>query len=145
MSTGITGSLTDANYAVLDQIKNDALNNQKIKNQTLGKDAFLNLMMTQLAHQDPLTPMDNQEMIAQMAQFSSVEQMGMINDGMSRTVEQNDQILSALLLMASNDNSASTVDKIDSLIEKQDRTNELNTEILNELIKLNKALESYNG
>jgi flagellar basal-body rod modification protein FlgD len=145
MSIGIMGGLTDANYAQLDKISKDAVNNQKLKNQTLGKDAFLNLMMTQLAHQDPLTPMDNQEMIAQMAQFSSVEQMGMINDGMSKTVEQNDQILATLLLMAQNDGSTDTATKIDDLIEKTDRSNELNTNILNELIKMNKALEAYEG
>lgn len=141
--SGIVGSLTDANYAALDKITNDVTNAAKIKNQTLGKDAFLNLMMTQLAHQDPLTPMDNQEMIAQMAQFSSVEQMGLINQNISTTVNQNDDILSALLLMASNMGSNDSSDKIDELIEKTDRSNELNTNILNELIKLNKALSAY--
>ncbi|MBN2796984.1 MAG: hypothetical protein JXR88_16355 [Clostridia bacterium] len=141
--SGIVGSLTDANYAALDKITSDATNIAKIKNQTLGKDAFLNLMMTQLAHQDPLTPMDNQEMIAQMAQFSSVEQMGLINENISTTVTQNDDILSALLVMASNMGSVDTSDKIDELIEKTDRSNELNTDILNELIKLNKALNAY--
>lgn len=141
--SGIVGSLTDANYKALDAISNDATNQAKLKNQSLGQDAFLNLMMTQLAHQDPLSPMDNQEMIAQMAQFSSVEQMGLINENMEKTVTQNDDILSALLLMAQNDGSVETAEKIDDLIEKQDRGNELNTEILNELIKLNKALSAY--
>lgn len=141
--SGIVGSLTDANYKALDAISNDATNQAKLKNQSLGQDAFLNLMMTQLAHQDPLSPMDNQEMIAQMAQFSSVEQMGLINENMEKTVTQNDDMLSALLLMAQNDGSVETAEKIDDLIEKQDRGNELNTEILNELIKLNKALSAY--
>jgi len=145
MSLGIGVSLTDANLEALNKISNDAVNKQKLEGQALGKDAFLELMMTQLAHQDPLSPLDNQEMIAQMAQFSSVEQMGMMNENMQKSVDQNDQILETLLVMAGQNTSNSTVDKMDDLITKTDLSNELNTNILNELIKLNKAMEAYEG
>jgi len=47
---------------------------RQIKN-NLGIDDFLNLLITQLTHQDPLDPIDDTEFIAQMAQFSTLEQI----------------------------------------------------------------------
>lgn len=54
----------------------------EVKNEELGKDAFLQLLVTQLRYQDPLSPMDNGEFIAQMAQFSALEQMQNMNINM---------------------------------------------------------------
>ncbi|HEY0872533.1 MAG TPA: flagellar hook capping FlgD N-terminal domain-containing protein [Vicinamibacterales bacterium] len=45
------------------------------KTDKLGRDAFLQLLTTQLAHQDPLEPQADGEFIAQLAQFSSLEQL----------------------------------------------------------------------
>ena len=44
----------------------------------LGQDAFLNLLVTQMQHQDPTAPQDSGEFIVQLAQFSSLEQLQQI-------------------------------------------------------------------
>lgn len=49
----------------------------------LGKDAFLQLLVTQMKYQDPLSPMDNSEYIAQLATFSQLEEM----QNMSNTLQ----------------------------------------------------------
>jgi flagellar basal-body rod modification protein FlgD len=51
---------------------------EKIKNK-MDKDDYLNLMVTQMRYQDPLKPMENQEMATQLAQFNSVEQLMGVN------------------------------------------------------------------
>jgi flagellar basal-body rod modification protein FlgD len=65
--------------------------------QELGKDQFMRLMLTQLQNQDPTAPADNQQMIAQMAQFSTLELM-----------QRTDRTMSALLMAqaASNQQQA---------------------------------------
>jgi flagellar basal-body rod modification protein FlgD len=50
--------------------------------QMLGKDAFLQLLVTELSNQDPLNPMQDREFIAQLAQLSTLEQMTSLNSGM---------------------------------------------------------------
>ena len=45
----------------------------------LGKDQFLQLLVAQLKHQDPLSPLESQEFAAQLAQFSNVELLGNID------------------------------------------------------------------
>lgn len=64
---------------------------QAKKNDVLGKDAFLKLLVTQLQHQDPLNPLDDKEFIAQLAQFSSLEQMNNIADGIKALTEKTAQ------------------------------------------------------
>ncbi len=46
----------------------------------LGQDAFLRLLVTQLQHQDPTKPQDTNQMLSQLAQFSSLEQLVEISD-----------------------------------------------------------------
>ncbi len=79
MESGTVNGLTE-----IDRIINKTLSNQnKRKTGELGKDEFLNLLVTQLKYQDPLEPMDDKEFISQMAQFSSLEQMQNVNRSIS--------------------------------------------------------------
>ena len=61
-------------------LSNLNINNQpkETKSNELGQTAFLELMITQLNNQDPLSPQDNTEFVAQLAQFSSLEQLTQI-------------------------------------------------------------------
>ena len=58
---------------------------------TLGKDDFLKLLMTQLQNQDPSKPMEDTDFIAQMAQFSSLEQMTNMTSTFEKFVNQQQQ------------------------------------------------------
>jgi flagellar basal-body rod modification protein FlgD len=64
----------------------------------VDKEAFLQLLVTQLKYQDPLSPISNEEFLAQLAQFSSLEQLQSINTGTQ----------TGLLLQQSVTNSLST-------------------------------------
>jgi flagellar basal-body rod modification protein FlgD len=48
---------------------------KKVDNGSLGKDQFLKLFVAQLQHQDPMNPMNDSEFMAQMASFSTLEQV----------------------------------------------------------------------
>lgn len=55
---------------------------QSSTNKPLDRDAFLNLLVTQLRNQDPMNPMDDKEFITQLAQFSALEQTQEMNQKM---------------------------------------------------------------
>ena len=59
-------------------------------NDALDKDAFLQLLVTQMQYQDPLDPQDNSEYVAQLAQFSALEQM----TNVYKSVEEVSQLVS---------------------------------------------------
>ena len=57
-----------------------------VPGKTLTKEDFLQLLVTQLTHQDPLNPLDQNQFLAQTAQFSQLEQLININESLSALV-----------------------------------------------------------
>lgn len=92
-------------------------------NNDLDKMAFLRLLTTQLANQDPLNPMEDREFIAQLAQFSALEQMQNLN----KTVENlGIEILTSMEMLNTNQLQA-------------------NVQLIKEVMNIRKAMESYLG
>jgi len=91
-------SSVNAASTVLDQYK---LKDSAPKSNELGKNEFLNLLVAQLNNQDPLSPQDNGEFIAQLAQFSQVEGIGQLNTSMESMLSgyQSSQALQASSLV----------------------------------------------
>lgn len=55
-------------------------NESQVKQATVGQDDLFKILLTQLTYQDPLKPLDNQEFIAQLAQFTNLQLNHEIND-----------------------------------------------------------------
>ena len=92
---GITGfsSMQDSREMMRTKMQVETLNKTITKSgqamkQQLDKDDFLKLLVTELQHQDPTNPMQDREFIAQMAQFSSMEQMMNMNKSMESIVDK---------------------------------------------------------
>jgi flagellar basal-body rod modification protein FlgD len=126
------------------------------QNKKLDKNAFLNLLVTQLQNQDPLNPVEDKEFIAQMAQFSSLEQLQQLNQKFDSNLESLSKIKESIDEQNENINNSlnelkdSILDSLSSLkssfknIENtQSESLNNDTEMINQLINLNKAFEGY--
>lgn len=75
---------------------------------SLGLQDFVRVLTTQLTFQDPLKPMDNQEFMAQMAQFTALEQTQQLNERMQQLIDNQAALQSVGLLGRSIDFTSAT-------------------------------------
>lgn len=141
------------------QMANSSKKKSRAPTNELGRDAFLQLLMTQMQYQDPLSPMDNTEFVAQLAQFTALEQMtnlyksnaysqgiSMIGKNVTATVydsanmEYNyvDGIVESVSVK--NDNVYLRVDGVDVPIEKVKTTTDLSVSDSNAIQETSQAL-----
>lgn len=95
---------------------------------SMDKDAFLKLLVTQLSHQDPLNPVEDKEFIAQMAQFSTLEAV----QNLDSTMQESMDLMYDL-----------TTVQVQQAKEHNEKILESNQKIIDELVKLSKAIEAY--
>ncbi len=79
----VLNKIADPNYV-------DPAKTRRVGNPELGKDAFLKLLLAQMKNQDPTQPFDSHEMAAQLAQFSSLEKLQNIDDGLGHLAKANE-------------------------------------------------------
>ncbi|WP_426303930.1 flagellar hook assembly protein FlgD [Acidovorax facilis] len=73
----------------------------------LNMEDFIKILLTQLTYQDPLKPMDNQEFMAQMAQFTTLEQTRQLNDKIETLISNQSALQSVGLIGKTADISTS--------------------------------------
>lgn len=83
----------------------------------MGRDEFLKMLVAQLKNQDPLNPMDGKDMAAQLAQFSTVEQLIQMNKTLETQQDGDQAIADALVKLEETQNARA--DELASLIEGQ--------------------------
>ncbi len=131
MGIGNSGDIRSVNHAVAKSADNHVEHmRQKVgteftvdkkrdlgkKRNELGKDDFMKLMSAQLKYQDPVNPMKNEQMAAQLAQFSALEQMMNVNNNLEKMTAG--QKPSEHMIAASLIGKRVTTDKTHFMLEK---------------------------
>lgn len=80
-----TGSQGASSVLGGDQSTSGTSSAKKAANDKIGKNEFLNLLVTQLKNQDPMDPVKNDQFAVNLAQFSQLEQLMSINDKVGQT------------------------------------------------------------
>lgn len=89
-AAGPTSSALQSRSA--ESVSNSNTESRVVNEDTLSKDSFLQLLVLQMQNQDPLEPMDNADMLAQLAQFSSLEAQTNLNKSFEQISGNIDQL-----------------------------------------------------
>ena len=87
------------------------------KHTTLGKDDFLKLLIAQMKNQDPQSPADSSQMAAQLAQFSSVEQLTNINQALTAQGTATTTLMNQITAGTASNNIGRTITATSDLLE----------------------------
>lgn len=152
----LTGLITKSQLERLDELEKDEKSNELKKKQQMNQEQFLFLITEQLKNQDPLSPMKDEQFIAQMAQLQSLEST-------NNLVKMTQANMTALTSIKTSMESMNTnIQELVKLVKgnttpvkpaSNDTTppttsgptpqGPTNNDIVNELIKMNKAMEEY--
>jgi len=110
---------------------------------TLDKDAFLSILVMQLQNQDPLSPMDNTDFIAQMAQFSALEQMQHLNTNFA--MSQGANLIGQYVYAETQDENGATVPVFGKVLASGTYYGDVYLRIGNVNVPLEDVLEVYEG
>lgn len=95
----------------------------QLQKSSIGQQDLFQIMLTQLTYQDPLKPLDNQQFIAQLAQFSSLEQSKQTNDNMTSllTMQTANQSIGLLgnVVQVQTDNGGAAVGQVTTVSFQQ--------------------------
>lgn len=96
-----------------------ASNSNPAQISSLGLDDFMKILLTQLTYQDPMKPMDNQQFIAQLAQFTTLQKMSESAESQAQSVQVQSATQSISLLgktvEVQGENGASTFGQVTTL------------------------------
>lgn len=129
----LPGILTEEQLKHLDEIIEEGKTDSLKLNQELGKDQFMQILLRQLSHQNPLQPMEDKEFIAQMAQFSSLEGIQALNKNFKGLGDEVGKIRE--LIGSYNSKNAELEATVKSIAESIAE--------INKAIKENKAFKAY--
>lgn len=104
----------------IDTSKVTQLNDTSKSSNSLDKDAFLQLLVTQMKYQDPLNPSSNTEYMSQLAQFTSLEEMENLNSTFRQSDAQS--LVGSYVIVKTEDSSGGT-DYVSGLVDYVTMTN----------------------
>ncbi len=126
MAASVVGTLSAEQKQKLAQIEASNKYNKLKKSQEMGRDQFLKVLMTQLSHQNPLSPLEDKDFIAQMAQFTSVESMQEMVKGLDDVKDEIKAIKESLT---------------DNKEDKEVKKDQSKAELFNDIAKAMQALD----